>query len=225
MADRLIAQGCEKYKLTTISNWVDSSFIKPLEKEDNTFIKEHNLQDKFIIIYSGNMGSTHDIESLVFVAEKLQSHLDIHFVIIGDGIKRSKIERIIHEKSIRNITLLHLQPSHVLPYSLTSGDLAYITLDEGAESASVPSKLFYMLAAGCGIVSVSSIKSELGALTKFYNFGEVFSPGDIESISEFIIDCKNHPLKMNEYKRNARKASFDFTPENAIQFYKVIVNA
>ena len=224
MSNRIKEQGCNEKKIYTVSNWVDTSFIQPIKKYDNYFLKELGLENKFIIIYSGNMGATHDIETLIIVAESLKNISDIHFLIIGDGIKKKKIEQIIEDKALRNITSLPLLPSEVLPYSLASGDLAYVTLDIGAENSSVPSKLFYMLAAGCGIISVSSKKSELGFLTKHYNFGRIFAPGEINEIKNFILECKSNKEKLSEYKNNARIASFDFSPKNALQFYKQIID-
>lgn len=224
MAERLKEQGCRSEKLITVSNWVDTTYIKPLEKEKNIFIKEHHLENKFVVIYSGNMGATHDLETLINVAADLKGNEDILFLIIGEGVKKQKIEKLVQEKALNNILLLPLQPSEMLPYSLSSGDLAYITLDHGAENASVPGKLFYMLAAGCGIISVALENSELGILTKKYNFGRLFKPGDINSIRAFILDCKRNKDKLIEFQQNAREASLNFTPENASQFYKEIVD-
>ena len=225
MAEGLIAQGCKPSKIITVSNWVDTSYIKPVEKTQNIFIQEYHLENKFVVLYSGNMGATHDLETLIDVAELLKEQEDLLFLIIGEGVKKQKIEKIIQEKKLKNVLLLPLQPSALLPYSLTAGDLAYITLDSGAENASVPSKLFYMLAAGCGILSVASAHSELGILTKRFNFGSIFKPGDIKNIGAFILDCKINSEKLIGFQENARKASFHFTPKNAEQFYKEIVDA
>lgn len=225
MAEQIKEQGCERTKLVTVSNWVDASYIKPVEKEQNIFIQEHHLENKFVVIYSGNMGATHDLETLIDVAADLQEHEDILFLIIGEGVKKQKIEMMVAKAAIQNVKLLPLQPSEMLPYSLSSGDLAYITLDNGAENASVPSKLFYMLAAGCGILSVALENSELGILTKKFNFGSIFKPGDVKSISTFILDCKQNRKKLIEFQQNAREAVLNFTPKNADQFYKEITDA
>ena len=52
-----------------IHNWEDVDLIKPLQKSDNPFIKEHNLENKFIVMYSGNIGATHDVETLIEAAK------------------------------------------------------------------------------------------------------------------------------------------------------------
>lgn len=51
---------------------------------------QHQLTEKFVVMYSGNLGITHDIESIVLTAEILKENTAIQFVIIGDGAKREK---------------------------------------------------------------------------------------------------------------------------------------
>lgn len=66
-----VAQYVDVEKIKVIYNWVHTEHIKPIEKIDNIFLKEHHLEDKFIVLYSGNMGMTHDIDILVDVAKNL----------------------------------------------------------------------------------------------------------------------------------------------------------
>ncbi|NWJ51825.1 MAG: hypothetical protein HXX14_13270, partial [Bacteroidetes bacterium] len=162
---------------------------------------------------------------LITVAIDLQKFENILFLIIGEGVKKQKIEKLVAVSALKNVKLLPLQPSEMLPFSLSSGDLAYITLDHGAERASVPSKLYYMLAAGCGILSVALENSELGILTKKFNFGEIFEPGERKSIGNFILDCMLNKQKLIKFQQNARYAALNFTPKNAELFYKKIVDA
>ena len=44
-------------KIDVVHNWADPGWIKPLAKEDNWFAHQHRLRDKFIVLYSGNLGS------------------------------------------------------------------------------------------------------------------------------------------------------------------------
>ena len=56
--ENLLEKKVSKEKIIEIPNWVDINFIKPLEKEDNYFRKENNLDDKFVVLYSGNIALT-----------------------------------------------------------------------------------------------------------------------------------------------------------------------
>lgn len=205
-----------------IPNWVNADFVKPMEKAENTFAKEHNLQDKLVVMYSGNMGLTHDIESIVYAAEALQNNSSIHFVLIGDGAKKTKITQYVSEKNLTNVLILPYQSNEVLPYSLSCADIGVVTLSQGAETISVPSKTYYTLAAGSAILALASHESELGLLIEEYNCGKVFENPKNEEIVKFIEGLVQEKSQLKEYKENARKASFNFTPENAKQYYNYI---
>jgi glycosyltransferase involved in cell wall biosynthesis len=220
-----LADAIGKYtaqRTTIIPNWVNSDFLKPLPKSQNPFAIQYNLLDKLVVMYSGNLGMTHDIESIVETAEMLKEHTDIHFIIIGDGVKKVKIDKIVKEKNLKNILLLPYQEKEVLPYSLASADIGIVTLSQGAETISVPSKTYYMMAAGSAILALSSVESELGILIKKYNCGRVFDKPDIQAIAEFILYLSKNQDELSTFKENSRKASFNYTPQNAKLYYKYI---
>lgn len=108
----------KKEKIKIIPNWADVSFLKPCSKADNPFLKEYGLSDKFIVLYSGNLGNTHSVETIVEVAERLRCEQDICFVIIGEGGKKKKIGQMVEEKGLNNCRLLPWQPVERIPYSL-----------------------------------------------------------------------------------------------------------
>lgn len=205
-----------------IHNWTNTDFIKPLRKEENPFILEHKLQDKMVVMYSGNLGITHNIEAIVSAAEQLKNNSEIRFIIIGDGGKKEKIVSMIAQRQLSNILLLPYQDKIMLPYSLASADISVITLGEGAESVSVPSKTYYTLAAGSAVLAVAAASSELGVLVEKYDCGKIFSGEQVKQIADFISEMQTKKDKLDHYKMNAREASKFFTPENARVYYDVI---
>ncbi len=222
-----LSKAIEKYtfqKPTIISNWVNSEFIKPIAKKENSFALKYNLQNKFVVMYSGNLGLTHDIESIVEAAEELKNDDSIHFVIIGEGPKKEKIIKTVNDKQLKNVLILPYQDNATLPFSLTSADIGVVTLSPGAESISVPSKTYYTLAAGSAIFALVSKESELAILIKKYDCGFVFDKTPPEIIAQFISQLSLNKDELEKNKQNARKASFDFTPKNAKIYYDYICN-
>ncbi|MCC6837834.1 MAG: glycosyltransferase family 4 protein [Bacteroidia bacterium] len=209
-------------EVVIIPNWVNADFVKPLDRSENTFVKTHGLEEKLVVMYSGNMGLTHDIESIVMVAELLKSDTRIHFVLIGDGAKRAKIESMVRDKSLANVLMLPYQDKEMLPYSLTSADIGVVTLSQGAESISVPSKTYYTLAAGSAVLALASKESELGLLVEEYKCGKVFDNATAQEIADYILLQLEDRYGLEQLKKNARAASFDFTPANANVYYDYI---
>lgn len=210
-----LAQYVDKARIRVIPNWADLSRLKPIAKSENPFICQHHLEDKFVVLYSGNLGNTHKVETIAEVAEILKEEQDICFVIIGEGAKKKKIEQQIKEKALQNCLLLPFQPVDRLPYSLGAADVGIVTLDLTASRLSVPSKTYSMLAVGCCMLGIAGHDSELAKIIEGYEAGKVFEPEEADRIAGFIKEMKENTEKLNFYKRNAREAALHFTPENA----------
>lgn len=203
-----------------IYNWVDTSFIKPIKKSDNWFIDKYALKDKFIIMYSGNLGQTHDLESLVEAANLLRDYAKIQFLIVGEGVKKNLLIKMIEDYQLDNVLILPFQESEVIPFSMSAADIGVVTLGIGAETLSVPSKTYYMLSAGNCILAIAAQKSELGNLIKTYECGSIFNPGNSIEIAKYILQMEKNQSEFNTKCKNSRTASEDFTTKNALKFYE-----
>jgi glycosyltransferase involved in cell wall biosynthesis len=222
-----MAKALEKYttreKIQIIPNWADTSFLKPIEHKDNFWLIEKGLQDKFIVLYSGNIGNTHKVESLVDVAHVLKDRKDIQFIIIGDGGKKEIVKNRIEELGVGNVLLLPYQDNEIIPYSIGAADIGVITLDEKSSEVSVPSKTYSMMAVGSCLMCIASKKSELSDLVDEHDCGKVFSSDDVQGMADFIVKMASDKELLHKMKNNSRKASLNFTPENAkkyVELYK-----
>ena len=125
---------------------------------------------------------------------------------------------------MHNVLLLPYQDKKVLPFSLTAADIGIVTLSQGAENISVPSKTYYTLAAGSAIFALAAKESELGILVDTYKCGVVFDNSTPQNIANNILQLNQNRQELEQYKQNARKASFNFTPKNAKLYYDNICN-
>jgi glycosyltransferase involved in cell wall biosynthesis len=204
-------------KVEVIFPWVDNFFIKPIKKNDNWFVKKHNLLNKKVVLYSGNMGLTHDLKTVLNAAKKLDNQTNnLHFLFIGDGAQKQKLIEFKIKNKLNNVTFLPFQKPEVLPFSIASADFGIVTLGKGADGLSIPSKTFYLLAAGVAIISISELNSELSNLINKNNCGISVLPSDHESLSYFIINVSDNDLKI--FKENSRALSKKFTHKNSRKF-------
>ncbi len=210
-----VAQYVSKEKIQVIYNWAHNEHLQPIPKEQNTFLKEHGLLDKFIVLYSGNMGMTHDIDVIVDVAERLRRRDDIYFLFIGEGAKKNLIEQKIKEYGLENCLLLPFQPLDVLPYSMGAADVAVVTTDANQTGLSVPSKTYSYLSVGAALLCLADKKSELGRMMDEHHVGRCFGRDEIEGMSEYLEELADNKVVADEYKWNSRKLSLAYTPENA----------
>ena len=223
MADTLKTYYERHENMVIIPNWVNNAFIKPLPKSENWFVEKYKLEDKFVVLYSGNMGVTHDIESIVEAAEKLIDKSDIQFVLIGDGAKKEKIEKIIVENNLTNVLILPFQDPDVIPFSMASADISIVTLAEGAGSLSVPSKTYYMMATGSAIVAVAQQDSELAYLIDQHKLGVSVPPRDSINLAKEILEISKDKERYQSYRKNALETSKQFTPKNAFEYVSELI--
>ena len=222
MADAIRRYGRNKVNPVVIHNWADNDAIRPVEKSKNNFAIRYNQQNKLTVIYSGNMGGTHDFDSILNAASLLKEHDNIGFLIIGEGPRKTEIEDKAALLQLHNTRILPFQDATVFPEVVSTGDINVVTLERGMEAVSVPSKTYSALAAGSVLLAISPRNSELENIIETYNCGKQFEPGDVQGIVNFILSLFNDRQQLEIYKTNSRKAAADFTPENAALYYKYI---
>jgi len=219
----------DKNKIKVVSWWADTDFIVPIKKEKNKFISQNNLENKFIVMYSGNFGLTHNIEKVLDAALLLKNYNNIVFVIIGNGPKKKLIDSFQEKNRLNNLLILPFQSIEMLPHSLTSSDISIVldsfSFNNDLSTASIPSKMFYLMSAGSVIYAEADEKSELNRLIKMYNLGLCDSSKETNNLIKFIKFCVNNKHNVIKFKNNSRNASFNFTKNNAeIIYNKININ-
>jgi glycosyltransferase involved in cell wall biosynthesis len=176
-----------KSKVVFIPNWADPSLIEPVSFISNPFISEKELSDKFIVQYSGNMGLTHDMETIIEAANVLKNNNKIHFLLIGDGGKRKIIEKMIESFKLNNVTMLPYQPRERLKYSLSASHVSLISQEDSVKGLSVPSKLYGIMASGRPAIAIAPGESEVALTLNEFRIGIVTPPKDVENLVQSII--------------------------------------
>ncbi|MEQ8466356.1 glycosyltransferase family 4 protein [Coleofasciculus sp. E1-EBD-02] len=213
-----------KDKITVIHNWADANWIVPIAKQDNWFAQNFNLVDRFTVLYSGNMGRCHDMETILETAKLLQDD-PILFVFIGNGAKREAFEAQIHQLGLTNCRFLPYQDKQNLPYSLTAGDLSLVSISPGMEGLVAPSKLYAALAAGRPIAAICEPQSYLQGIVAEAQCGAAFSNGDAAGLAEFIRCLStDEPLVKRMGEAGRRYLQSNFTPDLIAQEYSKLLH-
>jgi glycosyltransferase involved in cell wall biosynthesis len=206
-------------KVITIYNWADTEWIKPVPKADNEFAIKHNQVEKLTVMYSGNLGNTHDIETILAAAKELREQDSIHFMIIGKGAKSNIVGQAKLDDNLGNLTILPFQPESVLPLSLPTADISVIALDKGSEGLSVPSKTHYYMAAGSALLGICDQSSEVAQIINKYDCGFFVRPGDVDSVVSNILGLFDDKTKLQFYKDNSRRAAERYHSRKNTHYY------
>jgi glycosyltransferase involved in cell wall biosynthesis len=190
-----------------VPTWVDADVIRPLPKENNSFAIQQGQVGKLTILYSGNLGRAHDLTMLPGIAYELRAYSDIQFLVIGDGAGRKPLEMECSRLALSNVTFLPFQDEPVLPLSLATGDIAIISLASGAEGISMPSKTYYMMAAGNALLGFSHPDSDLAGIIRDYQCGVNIMHGDIDGAVSAILEMRERPELLRAYRTQSRQAA------------------
>ncbi len=193
--------GVSDEKVEIITNWGKDNTLLPSKSD---FRKTHNLLNKFVIMYTGNLGETAEFDTLLNTA-KIMNNDDIKFVIIGDGRKKRDIEKTINEKQLNNVILLGYQPEDEYYAILNSADALFVSLRKELKGISVPSKTYTYLSVGKPIIAVVPKGSEVELSIKEDKYG-IYNEYDPYKLKEQIIELYRNKDKYNELCENAKAA-------------------
>jgi glycosyltransferase involved in cell wall biosynthesis len=211
-------------KIVAIPSWSDPLHIKPIDKHKNWFAQKYNLIDKFTVLYSGNLGRCHDMETILAAALELRND-PIQFVFIGHGAKLQGCLDYVERYGLTQCLFLPYQDKDVLPYSLTACDLSLVSISPGLEGLVAPSKLYGILAAARPVAAICEPHSYLRDLLLEARCGECFDNGDRLGLANYIRYLAQQPKLVRALGRSGRRYLLrNCTPEIVAQEYlKVLV--
>jgi glycosyltransferase involved in cell wall biosynthesis len=146
MAERLGRRGAQR--LVTVHNWADGAAVRPQAHTQNVVRAARGWQDRFVILYSGNMGLAHEFDTVVEAATALRGDREVLFAFTAAGPRRTEVERAARERGLENLAFYEPVSRTALGPNLAAADLHLVTLRPGLEGLLVPSKIYGVLASG-----------------------------------------------------------------------------
>jgi glycosyltransferase involved in cell wall biosynthesis len=209
-------------RISVIHSWSNPNEVVPLSKDENWFAWRHDLLKTFTVMYSGNMGRCHDMDTLLQTAVLLKDK-PIKFVFVGSGAKKKDLEDQVNDLKIENCKFLPYQDKEVLPYSLTACDLSLVSVGQGMEDLVAPSKLYPALATACPIAVVCPQTSYLKKMIDTAKCGATFANNDAQSLANFIEMLSQDASLAKRMGEAGRKYAIEhFTLDNIAQQYLTV---
>lgn len=221
MKRRLVDQGVSAEKIVIIPNWIDTKVVYPIKGEANEFRKEQNLDGKFVVMHSGNMGLTQGLEQLVEVAERLRDRDDVCILLVGGGAAKADLEMMIAERSLNNIRTVPYQPRNRLAESLSAADLHVVSMHPEITGCLMPSKIYGILASGTPILAIVPPETDVAEIVEKESVGFAVEPGDLTKIEEQIAWCADHQDDCSDLETRARSlAENKYDREVVVQMFR-----
>ncbi|MFW6012086.1 MAG: glycosyltransferase family 4 protein [bacterium] len=209
--DRRVRElGVAPERVHLIQNWADTDAVRPVPRAKNRKRARLGLEGRFVVMYSGNLGVSHQFRELLEVAERLREETDLLFLIVGDGSRRKEVESQIRRRALTNVLLLPFQPYEEIGETLSMGDVHFVSLRPGFEGLVVPSKAYGVLAAGRPIIYQGSRKGEVARMVKEEEVGVVLDAGDRQGLAAAILRARDDPEWTAETGERARRVAETF---------------
>jgi putative colanic acid biosynthesis glycosyltransferase WcaI len=187
MRTRLEEKGAHPDRIRVIPNWVDTQRLEPLEK-DNAWARGGDLDGKFVVMHSGNVGHAQDLDSLVRAATFLRDLDDLRIMIIGMGARHAELVGLAQLLDV-DVQFLYYQSRAVLPQSLSAADVHVVGLAPGLAGYVVPSRLYGILAVARPVIVAADPESETAQVVERAGCGIVVPPGRPELLARAIRDA------------------------------------
>jgi glycosyltransferase involved in cell wall biosynthesis len=176
-APLLRSWGVAADRITTIENWSPLDEL-PLRAKDNAFAREHGLQDKKVLLYSGTLGLKHNPGLLLAIAEACRDDPSVIVLIVSEGLGASWLAERKAERGLDNLRLLPFQPFDRLPDVLGSADVLLAILEPEAGIYSVPSKVLTYFCAGKALLAAMPPENLAARTIARREAGLVVAPDD-----------------------------------------------
>lgn len=182
-------------KTVMINNWIDENEIYPLQSDNDRVLEckeKYGLLDKFVIMYSGNIGLYYDLENLIRVIERFgvgtrtPDGREVVFAFVGGGTMLQTLKNYVSEHHMGNVIFIPYQDKADLIYSLNAGDVHLVVNAKGIKGVSCPSKYYGVAAVGKCVLGVLEDGSEIQLIIKETGGGLCSEPQDYETFSKNI---------------------------------------
>jgi colanic acid biosynthesis glycosyl transferase WcaI len=221
----LRGKGVAEDKVVVIPNFADTDFIRPMAKA-NAFSQAHELTDKYVVLYAGNIGLSQGLEVILDAAGHLRDRSEIVFLIVGQGARRDALVTEAERRGLNNVRFLPLQPEADVPLLYASCDVALIPLRRGIIENSVPCKTYSVMAAGRPYIACVDRGSNVWKLTETAGCGVCVEPEDGKALAEAVLQLQSEPAMAQAMGRNGREyVTRHFSREVITDRYRVALEA
>ena len=106
--------------IQVIPPWPMDDYLETVAHSENSFRKEQDWEDKFVVMHSGNHSLVHPLDTILDAADALKGDPRFVFVFIGGGRGKEIVNARLREQSMLPVTSSRSLISH-----LTKSDTLY----------------------------------------------------------------------------------------------------
>ncbi len=192
----IIARGYDEQKVRLLTNGVDPAIFTPDTIPDRE-VASYRPENGFLIVYAGTHGLIYSLETLLNAAGALRDK-PVHFLFIGDGADKPRLQQIAERRQLKNVTFLPPRSGDDMPAVFRAADAAVIALrDIPVSRAVMPLKCFELMAVGCPIIFAA--RGEMAGHIEDADCGIVIEPEN----SDAMVSAITNLIKLTDSERRS----------------------
>lgn len=203
MGEALSKYGVDKRKIHLIYNWstIPNSINKDWQSKTGSPL-EFNAKVK--LLYSGNIGSSHEMQSILSLLSRFNPNECVLNVITSSSSQKHLKESSNDLIQSKKLQLCSYQEDSVYASILSSYSLGIVSLKESSLGQVSPSKFQTYLSFSLPVLYIGP-PSDISNLITQYKAGYFVRNGNIDSLYNAILEYMSLPIhKKIEMKGNAR---------------------
>lgn len=206
MADRITAKGARADRIAQVPVWSRRDEVYPLPREGHPLRASLGLADKFVAMYSGNLGLAHSFGEFLEAARRLRDRDDIVFLYVGGGPRLSEVRAAKENEGLDNIRLMDYFPREQLHISLSVADVHLISMRREMTGIVVPGKLYGVMASGRPALFVGPEHCESADTVRQADCGLTVRLEDVDGLVEGLTRLAESPALVQQMGARGRAA-------------------
>jgi colanic acid biosynthesis glycosyl transferase WcaI len=218
MRQRIISKGVAAEKVAIFPPRADEQLFKLGTTSEGQSVRlEHELQGKFLVVHSGNMGVKQGLEVVLEAAAILKDQKNVAFLLVGSGAMKSQLEERAARLRLDNLMFLPLQSEQRFAQMLATTDLALVTQQRTVSDIAFPSKTVTLLSAGCPVLASVSASSEVARVIETSEGGIVVPPEEPAILAQTIDRLSRNAGQLRFMKSRGRRYAIEqWSPDRVL---------
>ena len=201
----------QKDNIIYIPNAANFNIMKQyLNFNPNEFRIERGWDGKFVIIYVGAHGEANHLEQLIDAALLLKN-TNVHFVLIGDGMKKNSLIKYSAELNLSNVEFINpVSKNDIMKYILSSDAGTSVLQKNDVFKTVYSNKTFdYMVCKKPMLIAIDGVSRDLVESSESGFYVKPEDPSDFSKNAMKLIDDKKLCNEMGINGYNYAKKFFD----------------
>ena len=196
MRNRLLQRGVPEELVSVAENWTDGDLITP---------EPPRRSGPLHVLYSGNLGVSHDIETIVGAIRHFRNDPRFLFLFAGGGEGKGRVGRICVAENMTNVRFLPYSSREAMSGHLAQADVGLVTEHPASLRTVVPSKTYGLMAAARPILFIGPRKATPALVIERYGCGWQVEPGDVDSLVQLLEWLATHRELLEIHGRRGRE--------------------